>query len=166
MKHRKIDTLAAVIILSVFFSATAYANSSWHWLTKTTPFDILPYVVVLTLFIEYIMMKNLNSINRPFRLFIIVCFANLVSFLLPYGVLLIPSDVGYTFEMSLKHLPQYTVGAGYLFLTLVAEVPIIYMSLKNVVSNRKKFFVSIIIVNVVTTMMVAVVERIFCRGVW
>jgi len=165
MKNRRIYTLIIALILYMLLSTTAYANSSWHWLTKT-PFDILPYTAVLTLLIEYVTIKKLNSIIHPFRLLLIICLANMASFLLPYATLLMPSDVGYTFEMSIKYLPIYIVGFGYLFLTLAAEVPIVYISLRNIVTNRKKLLISIITVNVVTTIMVAAIERIFCRGSW
>jgi len=165
MKNRRIYTLIIALILYMLLSTTAYANSSWHWLTKT-PLDILPYAAVLTLLIEYVTIKKLNSIIHPFMLLLIICLANMASFLLPYATLLMPSDVGYTFEMSIKHLPIYIVGFGYLFLTLAAEVPIVYISLRNIVTNRKKLLISIITVNVVTTIMVAAIERIFCRGSW
>jgi len=166
MKQRLIISISFVFLLIPFFTLTVYANSSWHWLTETTPFDILPYVVVLTLLIEYIAIKNLNSLKQPVKLAIIICLANLASFLLPYTILLMPSAVGYTFEMSIKHLPQYIVGFGYLFVTLVAEVPIVYISIKSIVTNKRKFLISIIIVNVVTTIIVATLERVFCKGSW
>lgn len=69
--------IVIMVSLNMLFSTTAYANSSWHWLTKTRPLDVLPFVVVLTILIEYTAIKNANSINRPFLLFIIVCFANM-----------------------------------------------------------------------------------------
>lgn len=166
MKDKEIYTLIYIMILSMVFSTTAYANSSWHWLTKTTPFDILPYAGVLTLLIEYITIKKSNSINRPFKFFVIICLVNMASFLLPYAILLMPSDFGYAFETSIKHLPNYIIAFGYLFLTLIAEVPIVYISFKNIVTNKKKFLLSIIIVNIVTTIMVAFIERIFCEGSW
>ena len=166
MRNKRTYTLIIALILCMLLPTTAYANSSWHWLTKTTPFDVLPYAVVLTLLIEYVTVKKLNSIIHPFRLLAIICLANTASFLLPYAILLMPSAVGYTFEMSIKHLPIYIVGFGYLFLTLVAEVPIVYISLRNIVTNRRRLLISIITVNVVTTIMVAAIERIFCRGSW
>lgn len=166
MKEKTIVAIIITTLLMPLLSVTAYANSSWHWLTKTRPFDILPYVAVLTILVEYFGIKKLNSINRAFKLFVIVCLANMTSFLLPYVIFLLPSAVGYTFEMSLIHLPTYIVGFGYLFLTLIVEVPVVYIGFRNVVANKKKIFISIITVNVATTIMVAVVERVFCRGTW
>jgi len=121
---------------------------------------------MLTLLIEIIAIKKVNAIKQNKKLIAVICLANLVSFLLPYAILLAPSAAGYTFEMSVNNLPIYTVGLGYLFITLLAEVPIIYIGLKNTVENRGKLILSIIAVNVVTTGMVAAIERIVCRGMW
>ena len=166
MKKKTLISSVVIITIIMLFPTTAYANSSWHWLTKTIPFDILPHVVVATLLIEYFSLKTVNSITKHFRLLLVVCAANLASFLLPFAVLLLPSAVGYTFEMSISHLPKYIIGLGYLFLTLIAEIPVVYISLRGVVENKKKLVISIVIVNVITTVMVAVIERIVCEGSW
>ena len=159
--------LLFIVLVCALFPAPAYANSSWHWLTKTNPFDILPYVTVATLLIEYFAIKILNQIRKAIMLFAIVCGANLASFLLPFGLLWIVSINGlYTFKMSINNLPTYIIGLGYLFLTLAVEVPILYFCFRNRVSNKKKLMITIIAVNVVTTAMVAIVERIVCPGSW
>jgi len=145
---------------------TAYANTSWHWLTESKPFDILPYVVVLTLMIEFVAIGKLNSINSSMKLFLVICLANLASFILPYSVYLLPSATGYTFQMSISYLPLYIVGFGYLLLTLMAEVPIVYFSFRKNVLNRKKLLISIIAVNATTTLFVAIIERVFIKGSW
>ena len=170
MKSRKYAVPILMVVFIFLFPKTAYANSSWHWLTENTPFDILPYVVILTLIIEFAAIKILNPVDNSakntVRLLAIICFANLASFLLPYTIWLAPSAVGYTFEMSINGLPIYTVGGFYLFLTLLAEVPIVYFGLRNIVVNRKKLLASVICVNVITTVMVTFIEKIICRGSW
>ena len=166
MKNRTICIIALILMISVLFPTIAYANSSWHWLTKTKPFDILPYVVVLTLLIESITIGKVNSIRRYIMLFLVICLANLASFILPYIVYLLPSSVGYTFDMSISHLPLYIIGFGYLLLTLIAEIPITYISFRKEVSNRKKLLLSIIAVNAMSTLFVAVMERVFIEGSW
>ena len=150
----------------MLFATTAYANSSWHWLTKR-PFDILPYVVIGTLLIEHTIIKMINSITCSFRLFIIIFLANIASFLLPYAVWFIPDDSRiYTLEMAIKYLPTYNIGGLFVFLTLIVEIPIVYVSVKRFVTDKKRLLVSIITVNIVTTIMAAVVERVFCKGSW
>jgi len=170
MKNKRISAISIVFFLFLLFiqlfSIAAYANSSWHWLTKTNPFDVLPFAAIATLVIEYIAIKKSNSISRSLNLFIVICIANIASFILPFAVLLLPSEVGYTFEMSIQHLPKYIVGIGYLLLTLIVEIPVVYFSFQNSVTNKKRLLISIIIVNAVTTIMVAIIERIICRGTW
>jgi hypothetical protein len=57
-------------MILLFLSISAYANSSWHWLTKTNPFDILPYAVILTLLIEYVAIQKANYLDSSIRLFV------------------------------------------------------------------------------------------------
>jgi hypothetical protein len=64
MKNKKYYVLLFIAIFIILFPTAAYANSSWHWLTTTTPFDILPYVVVLTLAIEYVAIKKHKCCNH------------------------------------------------------------------------------------------------------
>ena len=88
MKKRAFVILTLVIgFLS--FPTAAYANSSWIWLTETNPFDVLPYAVILTLLIECAVIKGLNPELSLLRLVTVVCLANLLSFILPYALLLI-----------------------------------------------------------------------------
>jgi hypothetical protein len=68
--------------------------------------------------------------------------------------------------MSIRYLTKYIVGTGYLILTLVAETPVIFFSFRNIVENKKRLLVSIITANVVTTIMVAIIESVICRGTW
>lgn len=166
MNTKKNGILLTSIVAGLLLSNTAYANSSWHWISQRTPFDILPYVVILTLLVECIAIRSVNNLQHRIRIIISVCLGNLASYLLPYAFLLTPSAVGYTFEMSINHLPLYTIGIGYLFLTLIAEIPIVYLSLRNVVADRRKLLISIVAVNVVTTILVGVAERIVCNGSW
>lgn len=62
--------------------------------------------------------------------------------------------------------PFYIVGAFYLIITLVIEVPIVYVGLKSEMKNRKRGLLTIIVSNAVTTALVCVAERMICRGHW
>ena len=91
--------------------------------------------------------------------------ANAASFLLPYALLL--NDPVYPkFDDMLNAGPNYIVGAGFVILTLVLEIPIVYNLLKKHVDSKKKLLWSIIGSNIVTTAMVAVIERIVTDGYW
>jgi len=166
MINKKIIAITTIAVLSGFLQTPAYANSSWHWLTETTPFDVLPYVVVFTLLIEFILIKVVNSITGIIKPLVVICLANLASFLLPYVKYLLPSAIGYSFEMSINHLPVYIIGTGYLVLTLAVEVLIVYFCLRKTAGDNKKLLISIIAVNTATTLIVVGVERIFIKGSW
>ena len=164
-KRRSLRTLALLLFLAAALATTASANSSWHWLTETRPVDILPYVVAITLLAEYLAIKWVNGIEGALRLLLLVCLANLASFLLPYALMFLPAN-WYPIEMSLNHTPSYVVGVVYLLLTLLAEIPILYAALRKRVKSKRKVLYSLVIVNAATTGVVALVERVLCRGAW
>jgi len=91
--------------------------------------------------------------------------ANAASFLLPYALLL-EDPVYPRFDDVLNAGPNYIVGFGFVVLTLLIEIPVIYNLLKKHVDSRKKLLWSIIGSNIVTTAMVAVIERMVTDGYW
>ena len=123
----------------ILISQAVYADSSWIWLIPHTGKFIKTAVVVII--------------------------ANAVSFLLAYALLL-----GHTiypkFNDVLNSGAYYIVGAELVILTLAIEMPIVYNLLKKEVSSKKKLIWSIIGSNIVTTVMVAVIERIVTEGYW
>jgi hypothetical protein len=161
------------ILLSSFiiFHNTVYANSSWHWLTAS-PRELLPYVIVLTLGIEIAGLLIFGTLNRDLitkvKAAIIVTIANMVSFLLPYIIRAIQfrgvsSEPWYD---SFTKGPYYIVLTGYLFLTLVIEVPMVYVYVRKFSQNRRVLLATITLVNVITTILVAGLERTFLKGQW
>ena len=54
----------------------------------------------------------------------------------------------------------------FVILTLVLEIPIVYNLLKKHVDSKKKLLWSIVGSNIVTTAMVAVIERMVTDGYW
>lgn len=70
------------------------------------------------------------------------------------------------FEIYLEHQPFYTVGFLFCLITILIELPIVYCCLKKNAGSRKWFVITILVSNVVTTVLVAIVERIFCVGQW
>ncbi|MCI5869519.1 MAG: hypothetical protein MR224_08405 [Dorea sp.] len=62
----------------------------------------------------------------------------------------------------------YTVSVLYFLLTILAEAPIVYFVLRKDagIHCTKRLLTSIVFSNLVTTIMVAVVERIICQGSW
>ena len=159
------------IVLPGISAITVSANSSWHWVTGS-PMKALPLAVILTLAIETLGILRFGKIRDRLRTFVVVAFANIVSFVAPYiysaSRLLRFYGSGwlYPWERAFNNGPNYIIRFAYLLLTLCVEVPLVYFLLKNYSKNKKMFLLSIIIVNVVTTISVAVLERLLCRGKW
>lgn len=161
------------IILSSFiiFHNIVHANSSWHWLTAN-PGELLPYVIVLTLVIEIVGLSIFGKLNHDFTIkakaAIVVTMANIASFLLPYIIRAtqlhgVSSEPWYD---SFTKGPYYIVLTGYLFLTLVVEVPMVYVYLQKYSQNRRVLLTTITLLNVITTILVAGLERTILKGQW
>lgn len=162
------------ILLFFIFQTSALANSSWHWVT-ISPMRVLPFAIVLTLTIETWGAAVFGKTKGIMRTFIVVAIANAASFVMPYFIYAyrikfygvgFGADWKYVWEKAFNSGPNYIVGFVYLILTLCVELPIAYLLLKNHSENKKQLFYTIIVVNVITTAVVAVMERILCRGMW
>lgn len=164
MKKKDIIIVTLCAITALISPQCALANSSWHWLTNRTPLNVLPFAILVTILIEFCSIKRFNFIRNTVKVFLVVCFANLVSFLLPYAYILFPSL--YTMEETIRHTPVYVIGFGYFVLTLAAEIPIAYNSLKEDARSRKVLFLTIILVNALTTYLVFLAERKISPGSW
>ena len=161
--------ITRVIVITCFvlliIPQAVFADSSWCWLTNTRPFDILPPVALATIVIEVLAIWLIPNTGKLMKTAVAVILANAASFLLPYALLL--NDPVYPkFDDMLNAGPNYIVGAGFVILTLVLEIPIVYNLLKKHVDNKKKLLWSIIGSNIVTTAMVAVIERMVTNGYW
>ncbi len=51
-------------------------------------------------------------------------------------------------------------------MTLCVEFPVILASLGGLISNKRRFALSIVMANALTTAIVAVMERVLARGMW
>ena len=157
---------------------TISANSSWHWLTKA-PQSILHIVIIATLVIETIIIVFANNIKPQgrFKTFIVIAIANVFSYVFPYlGAVF--SYEGQQFyggmgifeavDAYVNKMPIYIVGPGLLFFTIIIEIPIIYYSLvsRQQTMNKKRAIASIVVANLVTFLLVFVVERTFFFGSW
>ena len=161
--------ITRVIVITCFvlliIPQAVFADSSWCWLTDTRPFDILPPVALATIVIEVLAIWLIPNTGKLMKTAVAVILANAASFLLPYALLL--NDPVYPkFDDMLNAGPNYIVGAGFVILTLVLEIPIVYNLLKKHVDSKKKLLWSIVGSNIVTTAMVAVIERMVTNGYW
>ena len=155
-----------IMSLMALFSLNAFADSSWVWISEKRPFDILPWVALGTILIEWLSIWLIPKTGHALKVLGIVMIANAASFLLPYAFL--KADLSWygTFEHILDSGPHYIVSGVFLLLTISIEMPIVYNALKKQVQDRKKLKVVIIISNIITTAGVAIVERLITEGHW
>ena len=166
-RYKSVSRFTIALLLLLCFSFTAFANSSWVWISETRPYDILPFVAVATLIIETAAINFFLEIGNWHKVFFGVLTGNLISFAVPY--------IGYSnttpyYDMPLSYIlergPFYTVGAAFLILTVAVELPFMYLWLKKDIKNKKLFIIVTVLANAATTAVVAAAERLFCEGHW
>ena len=163
--YKAVSTAFITAILLSFFSISAFANSSWVWISETRPYDVLPFVAVATLIIETAALNGFLKIGNWHKVFSGVLIGNLISFAVPY--------IGYSnttpyYDFPLRDIlergPFYTVGGAFLIITVAVELPFMYFWLKKDAKNKKLLILVTVLANVVTTAMVALCERLLCEG--
>ena len=168
MKKSKTPLRISIMIMALMalFSLNAFADSSWVWISEKRPFDILPWVALGTILIEWLSIWLIPKTGHSLKVPGIVMIANVASFLLPYAFL--KADLSWygTFEHILDSGPHYIVSGVFLMLTIIIEMPIVYNALKKQVQDRKVLKVVIIVSNIITTAGVAIVERLITEGYW
>ncbi len=168
-KTKNTNIILMTLILMFSVPLSAFANSSWAWLTPFRPLYILPFVIIVTLATEILLIYYFSKSNKFNRIITFVTLGNLLSFLTPYLCdylsSLMPHSI-YDFSTMLERAPMYIVGFGYLFLTLIVEFPIVYNAVKKDAESQQRLTKGIIISNIITTIFTAAVEHILCRGNW
>ena len=156
--------------LGLLIPLDVYANSSWVWISEHRPYDVLPFAAAVTVITEIFMIKTMAGIERGAmpRLCGAVVTGNLLSFAFPYIIYLETSvDEGiYTFGQFMEHLPAYTIGFVFLAMTLIIEVPLVFLAMRKKAASGKKLIISIILSNTVTTVLTAMTERVISPGHW
>ena len=100
-------------------------------------------------------------------MFFWVTVANLLSFLAPYALgFLADRAVHPGFQRFLDSGPHYSVGGMYLALNLLVETPVVLAALHKEAAEDMGLLKVIVLTNVVTTALVALIERVFCEGHW
>lgn len=170
---KDIAIACSIVLITILFLMPhqVYANSSWGWISEKRPFDILPWVAAATILIEAIaagLIPKTDIERRPYviKTFVIVILANLFSFVAPYLIMYASMSWYGSFDRVLDAAPNYMVGLAYLALTVLVELPLLYVFLGKHVSDKNRFLAIIITTNTVTTIMTAIVERVICEGSW
>ena len=167
MKYRK---LALFTLLLCILPVTAFANSSWVWLSETRPYDVLPFVAVITIAVETAILWYVLGKQQLLKIAVVVVVANLLSFaapyLFPYLELYVDGMRFWSIRELMEKGPTYTVRAAYLWMTLLVELPVVFFTLRKHAAKKGRFLLTAIGANVVTTLITAAAERIFCYGHW
>jgi hypothetical protein len=121
------------------------------------------------LLVETILIIKFGKVKKQKKVFSIVILANLISFLAPYverAYRFIPTSGGFRLSAAFNKCPYYIVLIGYLFLTIIIELPAVFFWLKKDTENIKSLAVLILAANIISTLGVALIERIICVGRW
>lgn len=167
MKKNSFMTFTLSLIICFGFTVTAFANSSWVWITESRPYDVLPFVIVFTLVAETYTIAYFSKIESKSKVFVPVLIGNALSYAMPY-IAYSNSLYGevYGLKHALDHSPYYTVGVYFLVMTIVAELPVVYLALRKKAENKKTLAICIVAINALTTLALALIERFICRGQW
>ncbi len=168
-KYKLLSSLIFTAMLTMCMSLTAFANSSWAWISETRPYDILPFAALGTLIIETAAINFFTKRDSWHKTFTGVFIGNALSFALPYvfyNFFTTPYSGYYTLGDILERGPFYTVGTVFLIMTLAVEVPFMYLWLRKDTQNKTVLILSALIINGITTGLVALTERLLCQGQW
>ena len=154
-------------IAALFLAVSASANSSWVWISETRPYDILPVVILLTLAAEVTAVLCALKNRKVWKVLFVVTLANLLSFAAPYLCLYVMSaNDGLPLRDFCEKWPAYTVGIAFLAITLLVELPIVWLTLRRDAKHKGRFGLVIVAANLATTGVTALAEHLFCRGHW
>lgn len=167
---RKRNAQLAVLLLTMM-PVSALENSSWRWFTKTRPHDLLPVSIILTIAIEIFALLRYGGVKSKGWAAGGVTAANLVSFFVPWALeyedfLYGGWNTAMSFDAFLSKTPHYQVTILFLLLTLLLELPVIYLLLRKRVQNKKRLMITAAGANAMTTAICALLERTLCRGQW
>jgi len=163
--------IAILVLSNLFFFISpliSNANSSWHWVTSS-PVNVLPFAIIFTLAIETAAVVLIGKVPDVKKSIIIISLANLFSFLAPAifrAFRFYPVSGSLSLGAAFNKGPYYIVLTGYLVLTIIVELPIVYWLLKKDTSKKPDLVIAILASNIVTTLLVAVCERLICIGSW
>lgn len=184
MSSNKPKQIISVLItfMILMIPKIALANSSWMWVT-CRPFDLLPFVAIMTITIEYFIIKVLGKVSKWLKTLVTIFISNIASFLIVlifsvktgfYGFAYVDRELDFfafhkisSFD-RVSSTPDFwylsSQGIFYLILTLLIEVPIVFFILKKDCSNRKRLLGFTILANILTTFLVFLLEITLCYG--
>mgnify|MGYP001180466595 CR=1 FL=1 len=165
---RSVCSLVTVLGFLLPCQLTAFANSSWRWISSVRPYTVFPVVIVITLAIECSFIYFFANVKHWGKILLVVGIGNLLSFIAPsllewfWGM----GQFGIGYLEYLDKLPIYMVSVAYLLLTLLVEVPLVYLFFRKKAESKKRLLLAVLLSNGLTTLFTFVAERLFCHGAW
>ena len=159
---------ALVVLMICLLPMTASANSSWIWLSEARPYDVLPFVAVITIAIETAALWYVLGKKHLVKIAVVVVSVNLLSFAAPY-LFLYDENIRMPlkpFQELIEYGYYFTVGVIFLLMTLLVELPLVFFILRKHADQKWRFLLTVVGMNVATTLITAAAERIFCYGHW
>ena len=158
--------ITACTLLLCLLPLTASANSSWHWISDARPYDVLPFVAIITIAIETAALWWTLGKQQLTKIAIVVVIANLMSFAAPYLFDYLDEMRFWSMRELMEKFPSYTMRSAYFWMTLLVELPVVFLTLRKHAEKKWRFLLTILAANTVTTLLTAAAERLFCYGQW
>lgn len=164
-------TFILTITIILLIPVSGY-NGGWTWRSQVEPLDILPIIVLFTLLTETLLINFVPKLRNLTKVFLIVMAGNLLSFISPYLKLFfvwLEEEIiagGASFELLKGFSLLYTTGILFLVVTLLMETPMVYFALRNKAEKDETLLVVTIVANVLTTVVITIIERTLCYGCW
>lgn len=152
--------------LPVTASATAptlwetVSGGGWFWKSELIPLHILPVALAGAFLVEIGLFLLTTKPLHKGRACIVFLVGNLLSFLLSYGLIYMSSQA--------TLLPQdiYIVNGAFLILTFFAECSLEYGLLNRDTNNKRRLLLTVILLNLLTTILLGWIERTLCYGLY
>lgn len=153
-------TLSVALTLPTVGLAHAY----WIWKSELRPYDVLPVALVIGTAIEVCALMFIAKVRRPWKALIILLVINVLSILIPFVIYAMrDSSLGLTLAQRIERIP-YLIGIIYGFALILFKMPIEFFTLKRDAPSNQKLFWVVLITNIITTSLYAIMERTFCWG--
>jgi hypothetical protein len=171
-KHKRWITFGLSMLFLLCIAEMGSANSSWRWLTNY-PYTLLPIGIIMTLLIEIVGIRVINPTTTPEKVWISIVVSNIASFIAPYMFIGLTPRIFEEDQNFFRRInewvsagPVYNVGLAFLLITCIVEIPIVYLVLNTDVTKQKRLLLTILAVNVISTLAVFIIERTLCKGYW
>lgn len=147
------------IILTFCFTPTVFANSIWtKRMDNYSYMEHFPYIIIGTLIIEILALLAVTGMKKPLKVIGAVVLANAASFLIPEMIINVIMFNGNHFEFFMLFNTYWVLNVIFIIITIVIELPIIWVILRKDEKNVKALLLTTVAVNIFTTVVTAFID--------